>query len=189
MTDISEESLMRFSLTGLLVHKIGSRGNVPGCFTGIRGLCCDPWGVYVCDSGNQRVQIFDLDLIFVKYFWNGEIKLPTDIVIHSGSIYILSRDQNTIYCYSRGGTNLNSILLTGQEHQMTVAIFLTMDKKGNFLIAYNSINEIRIFSPDGVLKHILGRGHLRFLCGIAICLTNNIICVSQGNANDCFQKY
>ena len=72
---------------------------------------------------------------------------------------------------------------------MTAALFFTIDKKGNFIITDQSSNKIRVFSPNGVLKHILGRGHLSFLTGIVLDNTYNIICVRGGNANDRFQKY
>ena len=189
VTDRATECLLRFSLAGQFINKTGSRGTTPGCFKGITGLCYEAGLVYVCDCNVQRIQVFDINLQFVKEFGYGEIKLPTDIAISSDTLHILSRGQNTIYCYNRDGTYLKNIELTGQEQQMTLAIFFAIDKKGNFLITDQSINEIRIFSPNGVLKHILGRGHLPFLTGIILDNTNNIICICCGNGNDCFQKY
>ena len=84
-------------------------------------------------------------------------------------VRIISTEQILInkQLYNRDGTYLKKIELAGQEQQMTTALLFTIDKRGNFIITEHSINEIRIFSPDGVLKHTLGRGHLRFLNGIA----------------------
>ena len=187
VTDLTKECLLRFSLEGQFINKTGSRGTTPGCFIQIRGLCYKAGLVYVCDCNMQRIQIFDLNLKFVKHFGYGEIKLPTDITVHSDTLHILSQNQNIIYCYNRDGTYMKKIELTGQEQQMTSALFFTIDKKGNFIIINQSSNEIRLFSHNGVLKHILGRGHLRFLNGITLDNTNNIICVCHGNA--CFQEY
>ena len=189
VTDIAIACLSRFSLAGQFINKTGSRGTIPGCFTGIAGLCYEAGLVYVCDFNMQRIQVFDLNLKFVKMFGYGEIKSPNDIAIYSDTLHILSHDQNTIYCYNRDGTYLKKIELTGQEQQMTVALFFTTDKKGNFIITDQSTDEIRIFSPNGVLKHILGRGHLTFITGIILDNTNNIICVCHSTGNDCFQKY
>ena len=189
VTDIVTECLLRFNLAGQFINKTGSRGTTPGCFNAIRGLCYEAGLVYVCDFNVQRIQIFDLNLQFVKHFGYGEIKFPTDIAISSDTLHILTQNLNTIYCYNRDGTYLKKIELTGQEQQMTLAVFFTTDKKGNFIITDQSSNEIRIFSPNGVLKHILGRGHLAFLTGITLDNTNNIICVCGGTANACFQKY
>ena len=189
VTDWARDSLLRFSLAGQFIKKTGSRRNAPGCFTGISGLCYEAGLVYVCYSNMQRIQVFNLDLQFVKRIGYGDIKLPTDITIYADTLHILSQDQNTIYCYNRDGTYLKKIELTGQEQQMTAAHFFTIDKRGNFIITDNSINEIRIFSPDGVFKHTLGRGHLRFLGGIALDNTDNIICMCHGNGYDFFHKY
>ena len=189
VTDVARDCLLKFSLPGQFINKTGYRGTTPGCFIGISGLCYEAGLVYVCDCGMQRIQVFHLNLQFFKEFGSGEIKLPTDITFHSDTLHILSQDQNAIYCYNREGTYLKKIELTGQEQQMTVALFFTVDTKGNFIITDNSIDQIRIFSPDGVLKHILGKGHLRFSAGITLDNTNNIICVCTGNADNCFQKY
>ena len=189
VTDKATECLLKFSLAGQFINKTGFRGITPGCFTGIGGLCCETGLVYVCDYSMQRIQIFDINLKFVKEFGNGEIKLPTDIAICSNTLHILSQDQNTIFCYNRDCTYLKKMELTGQEQQMTAALFFTTDKKGNFIITDQSSSEIRIFSPIGVLKHILGRGHLTFLTGITLDNTNNIICVCHSTGNDRFQKY
>ena len=71
---------------------------------------------------------------------------------------------------------------------MTTALFFTIDFKGNFRISEHSNNEIRIFSPNGVLKHTLGRGHLQYLAGIALDNTGIIACVNY-QQGACFQKY
>ena len=189
VTDRATECLLKFSLAGQFINKTGSRGTEPGCFMGITGLCYEAGLVYVCDCNMQRIQVFNSNLQFVKQFGSGEITLPTDISIHSDTLHILSQNKNTIYCYNRDGTYLKKIELTGQEQQMTAALFFTTDKRGNFLITDQLINEIRVFSPDGVLKHTLGRGHLRLLTGIQLDNSDNIICVCFGDDNDCFQKY
>ena len=188
VTDLAKECLLMFSLAGKFINKTGCRGNLPGCFTGIRGLCCIAGFVYVCECNIQRIQVFDIQLQFIRQFGVGQIKLPTSITVYSDTIHILSQDQNSIYCYHRSGTYLKKIELTGQQ-QMTLALFFTIDKRGNFLITDQMINEIRIFSPDGVLKHILGRGHHRTLSGIQLDNSNDIICVCHGAGKDCFQKY
>ena len=189
VTDRASDCLLKFSLEAQFIKKTGSRGKKPGYFKGIKGLCYEAGFVYVCDSGIQRIQIFDLNLHFIQDFGSGEIKHPTDINIYSDTLYVLSQTENTIYCYNRDGTHLRKIELAGQEQQIILAIFFSIDKKGNFIISDHSNNEICIFSPKGLLKHILGRTHLRYLNGITLDNSNNIICVCSGIGNDCFQKY
>ncbi|KAI6657865.1 Serine/threonine-protein kinase PknD [Oopsacas minuta] len=190
VTDKAKESILKFSLAGKFLKETGSRGYTKGRFKNISGLCHEAGLIYVCDCSMQRIQIFDSNLNFIKEFGSGELKLPQDITVFSDRIYILSQNRNSIYCYNRDYTLQNIIQLTGQQQQMTFAIFFTIDKKGNFLIADNTFDDIRIFSPQGVMKHILGRGHLSYLCSIVFDNSDNIICVNSGNeGKGCFQKY
>ena len=188
VTDI-ETFLLKFHKSGKFLKKVGSRGTTPGCFSGIKGLCYEERLVYVCDNSMQQINIFDSELKYFKYFAYGEIQTPFDITIHANSIYILSVDQNVIYYYNKDCSLQNTIKLSGQKVPMTTAYFFTMDSRGNFLISNAYSSEIRIFSPDGVLKHSLGRGHLKILNGIALDNSGSIVCVNSGVNNACFQKY
>ena len=186
-----ESYLLKFDKSGKFLKQTGSRGNTPGCFIAITGLCYDEGLVYMCDYSCQRIQIFDSNLKYIKLFAYGEISAPKDVKIYSNSIFILSQGQNEIYCYNKECQLQRPIQLTGQRQPMNAAMFFTLDSKGNFLISDQSnarTSEIHIFSPNGVLKHSLGRGHLSFLSGIALDNSDSIICVN-GNEDGCFQKY
>ena len=186
-----ESYLLKFDKTGKFLKQAGSRGTTPGCFINIKSMCYEEGLVYVCDLSCQRIQIFDSNLKYTKLFASREISGPTDIKIYSKSIFILSQDHNEIYCYNKDCQLQRTIQLTGQRQPMNAALFFTLDSKGNFLISDLSnreTSEIRIFSPNGVLKHSLGRGHLRFLTGIALDNSDSIICVNS-NEDGCFQKY
>ena len=187
VTDYATECVLKFSLTGEFLKRAGSRGNKPGQFSGIRGLCCDTGLVYICDASIQQIQIFDSELNFIKDFGYGELSNPSDIHILSDTIYILSRDYNCIYCYNRDCTLRKKIELFGQEQLMTMAWFFTIDKKGNFLITDQSLQQIRIFSSKGVLSNILGRGQLPFLHGITLDNFDRVICVCS--SKECFIKF
>ena len=50
VTDAVTECWLKFSLAGKFINKTGSRGNTPGCFNGIRGLCYEAGLVYVCQG-------------------------------------------------------------------------------------------------------------------------------------------
>ena len=143
--------------------------------------------MYVCDVSTQVVQIFDSRLNYIKDFGYRELSHPSDITILAGTIYILSKNDNCIYCYNLDCTLRKKIELIGQEQIMTTATFFTIDKKGNFLITDTSLERINIFSPKGVLIHILGAGQLPFLAGIALDKFDMIICVCY--SKECFIKF
>ena len=178
VTDYATQSVLKFNLTGEFLKRVGSRSNNPGQFSGISGLCCEAGLVYICDMNIQTIQIFDSELNFIDYFGYGELSSPSDIYILSDTIYILSKDNNCMYCYNRDCTLRKKIELFGQEQLMTSAHFFTIDKKGNFLITDASLQQSRIFSSEGVLSNILGRGQqLPFLSGITLDNFDRVICV------------
>ena len=187
VTDRATQCVLKFTLTGEFLKRAGSRGNKPGLFSGIRGLCCEAGLVYICDSALQIIQIFDSELNYIKYFGLGELSSPTDIHILSELIYIISGNNNCIYCYNIDYTLRKKIELFGQEQLMTTTWFFTIDKKGNFLITDSSLQRIRIFSCKGVLSNILGRGQLPFLTGITQDNFDRVICVCY--SKECFVKF
>ena len=189
VTDRARKCLVKFSTEGDFIKQTGSSGTAPGCFTFISGLCCSTWFVYVCDSSVQRIQQFDTCLNFKKMFGYKEVVSPADINFRCDTLYVLSKELNTIYCYNEDCTYLRKIELTAQEQRMTAALFFTIDKRGNFLITDNILSEIRIFSPEGILKHILGKGQLHFSTGIVLDSWDRIICVCDGEDSNCFQIY
>ena len=111
----------------------GSRGTTPGCFSDIKGLCYEEVFIYVCDNGLQQINIFDSALKYLKDFAYGEIKSPFDITIHANSIYILSVDQNEVYCYNKDCLLQNTINLSGQKVPITSAYFLQWIPEVTFL--------------------------------------------------------
>ena len=187
--DIEGRSLLKYDKSGKFINKIGTKGLLAGCFSTITGICYTAGLIFVCDRNLQRIQIFDSDLKFVKIFGYGEITYPSDIHFQSNSIYILSRDQNVIYLYNMEGKLLQTIQLTGQLNAMTVALFFTMDKNGNFLVTDHSNGEIKIFSSNGVLNKTLGKGDLSFLTGITQDSSDSIFCVCHNKDGYCFKKY
>ena len=185
VTDEEKRCVIKFTLEG--VSKISSDGSVK--FNTIYGIdCCDKF-LYICDFGFRKIFVFDLNLKHIREFGSGKIRCPTDVSIHSDRIYILTNSFSSIYCYNKDCSFLKEIELSGGEKPMTVAVYMVIDPKGNFLISDLSNQEIRIFSPQGILKHSIGKGHFNLLNGLALDNSNNIICLNHGTGSDCFQKY
>ena len=185
VTDEVKKCVMKFTLEGIFKNRFDGTKQ----FYTIRGIdCCDKF-LYICDYGYQRICVFDLNLKYIRDFGYGKIRSPIDVSIHSDRIYILSQSMSSIYCYNKDYTFQKEIELTGENKPMTIALFMVIDIKGNFLLSDESNQQIRIFSPQGILKHIIGQGQFYFLNGLTLDNSNNIICVNHGTGRDCFQKY
>ena len=185
VTDEVRKCVTKFTLDGIFKNSFDGTEQ----FFSIYGIdCCDKF-LYICDFSYQRISVFDLNLKYIKDFGSGKIRYPIDVSIHSDRIYILSQSMSSIYCYSKDCTFQKEIELTGGDKPMITASFMVIDLKSNFLISDVSNQEIRIFSPQGILKHIIGQGHFDILNGLTLDNSNNIICVNHGTGRDCFQKY
>ena len=97
VTDITTERVLKFIVMGKFLKQAGSRGNKPGQFYGIGGLCCEAGLVYICATSTQTIQIFDSELNFIKYFGYGELSNPSGLHILSDTIYIFYQRTITVY--------------------------------------------------------------------------------------------
>ena len=74
----------KFDKNGKFIKSWGSRGIAPGQFNTLKGIALDPQGnVYVADSGNRRIQVFDGDGTFKTQFLN--VGTPSAICIAPGA--------------------------------------------------------------------------------------------------------
>ena len=70
----SEHKLQKFTSSGELIKCIGKKGRKEGEFDDPRGVTLCDNQVYVCECNNHRIQVFDLDLNFVRSIGSHGIK-------------------------------------------------------------------------------------------------------------------
>lgn len=102
------------------VDSFGTEGTAPGQFRSPSGVAVDAAGdVYVSDTNNHRIQVFDMYGTFKRQFGSsgstaGRFAFPHGIAIDdaSGTLYVADRDNHRVqvfdlqgtYQYSRGGS-------------------------------------------------------------------------------------
>ena len=90
----SLHKLQKFTSTGELIKCVGREGGKEECFGFIQGLTLRDNLVYVCDRYNHRIQVFDLDLNFVRFIGShgsgrGEFKFLSDVKFDTaGNMYV-----------------------------------------------------------------------------------------------------
>ena len=90
----SEHKLQKFTSTGELIKCVGGKGGKEGEFDDARGLTLRDNLVYACDRKNNRIQVFDLDLNFVRSIGSrgsgrGEFDAPFDVKFDTaGNMYV-----------------------------------------------------------------------------------------------------
>ena len=110
--------LQKFTNLGELIKCVGQEGSKVGEFDVIRGLTVHREQVYVCDRYNHRIQVFDLDLNFIRSIGShgkrrGEFGQPYDVKFDTtGNMYVADSDNNRVQVMDSSG---QFIRVFGQE--------------------------------------------------------------------------
>ena len=111
----SEHKLQKFTSSGELINCVGQRGSKEGEFNIPRGATLHNREVYVCDRDNNRIQVFDLDLNFIRSIGscgkeNGEFKKPFDVKFDTaGHMYVAEFDNYRVQVMDKNGQYIRMI--------------------------------------------------------------------------------
>ena len=104
VTNVDNDQLIKLNGTGSIIKVVGQLGNGKGEFHYPNGLRisknCE---LYICDSYNNRVQVFDLDLNFKRSFGKkgngkGQFNFPADVDFDSrGNVYITDLNNHRLH--------------------------------------------------------------------------------------------
>ena len=112
--------------------KHSRNGSSPGVFCYPQGIAINPVNnsVYICDFGNNRVQIFNKSFEFVFQF-NDKMKEPAGICIKQNKVYVTQFSSNCLNVYSAEGKYLNSVGVKGKnelEFDKPLGLDISTDK-------------------------------------------------------------
>ena len=114
----SWHKLQKFTSSGELIKCIGRKGSKEGELEDPRGVTLYDNQVYVCDRNNHRIQVFDLDLNFVRSIGSrgkgrGELYVPLDVKFDTaGNMYVAEFDNGRVQVMDTSG---QFIRVFGQE--------------------------------------------------------------------------
>lgn len=82
---------------------VGGLGSAPRRLDQPRGLALAPTGeLYVADSGNRRVQVFDTHSLALRAILSGPFTAPWDVAVSShGTVYIADKGTGRVYRHRR----------------------------------------------------------------------------------------
>ena len=110
--------LQKFTSRGELIKCVDQKGSKEGEFDVILGLTVHREQVYVCDRDNNRIQVFDLDLNFIRSIGSrgkgrGEFNGPYDVKFDTaGNMYVAEYGNNRVQVMDSSG---QFIRVFGQE--------------------------------------------------------------------------
>ena len=125
--------ISKISKAGQLVKKVGRCGSGPGELRTPRGLAVIDNQLYVCDQGNDRVQVFSLDLEFIRMFGQkrtgcGFMGFPVwKLFFHpqaiaadeDGLLYISDDINNCVHVLTKEGNFVRSISGKIGDHHLS----------------------------------------------------------------------
>lgn len=162
VSDIHNHKVHLFS-DGMYVTSVGGAGTSLGCFSLPNGMALSESGqLFVCDSGNHRIQVFDKHLLApMKCFGKqgskvGHFDSPDDIKLDSkGKLYITDQRNSRIQVLTQNGKHICTFGRKGRNPgELVLPNCIHIDGELLYVSDYKT-NYISVF-------HISGRFMYRF---------------------------
>jgi hypothetical protein len=131
---IGNQRVAKFDRHGVFVKSWGSKGTEPGQFAAARAIAVDAQGnVYVADSGNKRIEVFDNDGNFKSHITN--VGSPQALCISSGPNPVL---------YSSNSNPPNDIDTAGDIYKLKLdgTVIGKFGRAGRLPKEFNFVNAI-----------------------------------------------
>ena len=175
VTDVESHRLSKFNSDGKLVKSVGGQGGKTGQFDYPHGIAISQDNkLFVCDTCNHRIQVFDTNLKFVFRFvgsGEGEMISPYDLTFDpAGSVYVADRDNHRVQVFSQNGTYLRTFGVHGSgPGELSYPRGIHVDH-GHVYVADKGNNRISTFHKSGAFITSFGRrdsgGELQYPRGI-----------------------
>ena len=152
-----DHKLWKFNRHGEVVKSVGKKGGNVGEFDEPFNVQYHNRQVYVCDSDNGRVQVFDSNLNFVRSFGNGPDQ-PMDIDFDSqGNMYVADTKKDQVLVFSEDGQYLRHFGQKGlSKAELSSPVGLCV--RGDYVyVAEWSNNCVSVFRTSGEFVQSFGR--------------------------------
>lgn len=124
-------------------------GKMEAGFSAPEDIFIDSEGhIYIADTGNGRIVVFDRDGFLLREIGNGTLKKPTGIFVDGeGSIYVADYDNGAIFIFDKNGEKIDVFNKPTSPLYGKKSAFkpkkLVVDKRGNvYVISEGSTNGV-----------------------------------------------
>lgn len=146
----------------------------PGAFYGPRGLAFHEGLLYVTDTGNERVQVFEPDGGFVRMFGvpgdgEGQLREPVGIAVSpDGTVYIADSHNARIASFTTDGDWVAAIVVEVWSEQRFFEPYVTLGPGGNLYTTASALGLVLEIDPSTAAAAPLASTELRQPFGVAI---------------------
>ena len=152
----SDHKLQKFSPDGRLLTEHGKNVGMRKCqFNKPFGVAVRLERVYVCDSSNDRIQVFDLNLQFIKYFGAQYTTKPNDIAFDGeGNAYVTDRGKDCVQVFDKEGGFLRKF---GEEGTLAIKEPSGIHIRGDIVyVAADGVDGVMMYSTAGRFINTFG---------------------------------
>ena len=151
------QGVLVFDLKGNFIFQIGNTGSGEGQFNSPCGNTVNEYNgdIYVCNSSNNRIQIFSENYSFKSQFGKGTLQSPTDIQLTRDNIYVLSYTKPFLAIFNYNFTPVQNIISNSISNYLKSPYCFVIDGAGNIIISDQGLNSVFIFNQQGELLHSL----------------------------------
>ncbi|KAI6649170.1 PEP-CTERM domain protein [Oopsacas minuta] len=159
VTLTNQHAIQMYTTEGVFIKQKGREGREDGRLKLPTGIDCDKsrGKVFVCDTGNNRIQIFDKELKFIKVLHKIKLDRPLDIkVVRYGDFYVLDRSQSCVHLFNSLGELQAEVIDTIFHINLLNPLYLTISPEDYIILSDYSNHCIHLFSSGGELMWTLG---------------------------------
>ena len=150
VTQSQGHCVKEYSLDGTLKGTVGRRGCSPRELNTPLGLDTDLSNIYVCDCLNNRIQILDYKLQFVKRFTGISLKFPRQLKVLDNRIFVLTSYETCIQEIDKQeGSWIRSIITLDSSAQVSKISF-TFDKARSLFLCNPATHSVSVFSHNSL---------------------------------------
>ena len=190
----SDHKLQKFSPDGRLLAKHGKNEGKRKCqFNKPFGVAVRLERVYVCDSSNDRIQVFDLNLQFIKYLGaQYTTTKPNDIAFDGeGNAYVTDRGKDCVQVFDKEGVFLRKF---GEEGTLAIKEPSGIHIRGDIVyVAADGVDGVMMYSTAGRYIYTFGchpKEPFKSPRGIASDKYGSIyVCDFRNNSIEVFNNY
>lgn len=209
VTDKWKHCVHVFSAEGTYLRQLGKKGYAEGHFESPEGITSGPGPdgnddqtfLYVCDTGNDRVQIIDphdgslirilgiLDQKPGKKYKLTDFNQPTGIAVSKDRVIVSDFGNKRIKTYTLTGEKVSEFGSMGEERgQFRSPECVAVDHLGFIFVGDSGNARVQIFRPNGTLVRIFGGrgtnlGKFSWVSGITIASNMDIIVTDSYNGS------
>lgn len=198
LADTEDNSIVKFSVTGDLIARVGEAGMRHGEFKMPGGIAVHQERLYVCDRSNHRVQIFNTrDLAFVGSFGHkkgelqGQFNFPSGVAVDStGEVYVADTGNHRVQVFNRDGEYLRHFGKVGSEAgSFNRPCFVEIDSEGFVYVTEEQNHRVSVFDRNGVYVTHFGNDQTKMDMPKGVCADSDGFIYICDHGNNTLQVF